>query len=79
LDAIAALPGQWEQIVAGLTPADLGRRLLPNTWSIGEYIDHVREVLFGMRFVLDIATTNSGMSWATFPSLALIRNPARLT
>ena len=29
-------------------------------WSIAEYADHVREVLFGMRFVLDTALTFDG-------------------
>jgi hypothetical protein len=67
LDAIAALPAQWQQIVVGPTPADLGRRLLPNTSSIGEYIDHVREVLFGMRFVLDVVTTNPGTDLGDAP------------
>jgi DinB superfamily len=29
-------------------------------WSIAEYVDHVREVLFGMRFVLDTAVGQPG-------------------
>jgi hypothetical protein len=29
-------------------------------WSIGEYIDHVRETTFGMRFILDVAVDNPG-------------------
>jgi hypothetical protein len=29
-------------------------------WSIGEYVDHVREVLFGMRFLLDIVLAQPG-------------------
>src|SRR5690349_3107825 len=29
-------------------------------WSIAEYVDHVREVLFGMRFVLDTALAEPG-------------------
>jgi hypothetical protein len=29
-------------------------------WSIAEYADHVREVLFGMRFLLDSAVTTPG-------------------
>ena len=29
-------------------------------WSIAEYVDHVREVLFGMRFVLDTTLAEPG-------------------
>jgi hypothetical protein len=29
-------------------------------WSIAEYADHVREVLFGMRFLLDTALSQPG-------------------
>jgi len=29
-------------------------------WSIAEYADHVRRVLFGMRFLLDTAVTQPG-------------------
>jgi hypothetical protein len=36
-------------------------------WSIGEYTDHVREVLFGMRFVLDSAAADSGIDLGDAP------------
>ena len=60
LRAISDLPGRWSDAVARLTDADLRRRPIPTMWSIAEYVDHVREVLFGMRFLLDTAIKNPG-------------------
>jgi hypothetical protein len=60
LCAISDLPGRWSDAVARLTDADLGRRPIPTMWSIAEYVDHVREVLFGMRFLLDTGIKNPG-------------------
>jgi hypothetical protein len=37
-------------------------------WSIAEYADHVREVLFGMRFLLDTATSQPGTDLGDSPS-----------
>jgi hypothetical protein len=36
-------------------------------WSIAEYVDHVREVLFGMRFLLDTAVHDPGTDLAEPP------------
>ena len=55
VSAIADLPGRWSDAVAGLTDADLRRRPIRSMWSIAEYVDHVREVLFRMRVLLDTA------------------------
>jgi DinB superfamily len=60
VSGIADLPGRWSDAVAGLTDADLQRRPIPTMWSIAEYVDHVREVLFGMRFLLDTAVNDPG-------------------
>ena len=60
LIAIADLPTRWSRAVTGLQLEDLLRRPVPGTWSIAEYVDHVREVLFGMRFVLDSAVAQPG-------------------
>lgn len=43
------------------------RRPITETWSIAEYTDHVREVLFGMRFVLDSAITQPGIELGEIP------------
>ena len=37
-------------------------------WSIAEYTDHVREVLFGMRFLLDTAISKPGTDLGDSPS-----------
>jgi len=58
--AISALPRRYSDAVAGLQAADLQRRPIPTMWSIAEYVDHVREVLFGMRFLLDSALADPG-------------------
>ena len=36
-------------------------------WSIAEYADHVREVLFGMRFLLDTAISQPGTDLGESP------------
>ena len=61
MDAIARLPAQWSDALAGLGSDALGRRPFPEMWSIAEYADHVREVLFGMRFLLDSAVSQPGV------------------
>jgi hypothetical protein len=55
LEGIGQLPVQWREAVAGLQAHELQRRPIPEMWSIAEYTDHVREVLFAMRFMLDSA------------------------
>jgi DinB superfamily len=60
VSAIAELPGRWSQAVDGLSQSDLRRRPITSMWSIAEYTDHVREVLFGMRFLLDTAVSDPG-------------------
>jgi hypothetical protein len=60
LAAVAGLPPRWRRAIAGLDADRLRRRPLPGTWSIAEYTDHVRETIFGMRFVLDVALADPG-------------------
>jgi DinB superfamily len=36
-------------------------------WSIAEYVDHVREVLFGMRFLMDTALSDAGTDLGDSP------------
>jgi hypothetical protein len=62
-DAVAAineLRARWSEAIDGVTAPDLRRRPIPSMWSIAEYTEHVREVLFGMRFLLDTALTAPG-------------------
>jgi hypothetical protein len=73
--AIVALPARWSTAVAGLPDADLQRRPIPTMWSIAEYIDHVREVLFGMRFLLDTAVGNPGTDLGDPPEPAFDPEP----
>ena len=65
--AIQRLPSQWTTAVAGLTPSDQLRRPIRQMWSIAEYADHVREVLFGMRFLLDTAISQPGTDLGESP------------
>ena len=46
---------RWPPVVTGVAEVDLGRRLVRDTWSIAEYVDHVRETMFVMRFLLEVA------------------------
>jgi DinB superfamily len=61
VEAIRQLPVLWADAVDGLGTADARRRVQADTWSIAEYTDHVREVLFIMRFVLDRAIEGPGV------------------
>jgi hypothetical protein len=60
LGAIARLPDEWRDAVEGVSPTDLARRPIAGTWSIAEYLDHVREVLFAMRFLVETALDEPG-------------------
>ncbi len=60
LAAVAALPDRWRDAVRGLDANQINDRPFPSMWSIGEYSDHIRETIFGMRFLLDTATTTPG-------------------
>ncbi len=60
IEAVAARPSRWRDSVSGLSSDELHRRPVAQMWSIAEYVDHVREVLFGMRFVLDTVLAEPG-------------------
>lgn len=68
LAAIAGLPTRFANAVAGLSSDDLLLRPVDGQWSIAEYADHVREVLFGMRFMLDMTLTEPGTDLGESPS-----------
>jgi hypothetical protein len=67
VSAIARLPAAWSDAVDGLSRHDARRRPLPAMWSIAEYVDHVREVLFGMRFLLETALSEPGADLGAAP------------
>ena len=60
IGAVVGLPARWVEAVSGLTSNDSHRRPVADMWSVAEYADHVREVLFSMRFLLDIAVARPG-------------------
>lgn len=65
--AISGLPDRWSDVLDGLSLAELQRRPRPTMWSIAEYVDHVRETLFGMRFLLNTALNSSGADLGDTP------------
>jgi uncharacterized damage-inducible protein DinB len=67
LAILAELPKRWADAIARLDDRDLVRRPIAAMWSIAEYTDHVREVIFGMRFVLDVALTAPGTNLGLSP------------
>lgn len=67
IDAICELPAQWREAIGGISHVDCIQRPIADTWSIAEYTDHVREVLFGMRFLLDSATSDPGLDLGASP------------
>jgi hypothetical protein len=78
ISAIAGLPAQFANAVAGLRSDDLLRRPVDGQWSIAEYADHVREVLFGMRFLLDVAVTQPGIDLGDSPSSPFEPEPRQI-
>ncbi|MBF6557759.1 MAG: DinB family protein [Acidimicrobiales bacterium] len=76
--AIQRLPLQWTTAVAGLTPSDQLRRPVHQMWSIAEYADHVREVLFGMRFLLDTAISQPGTDLGESPPQQFASQPRQI-
>ena len=76
--AIAALPGRWREATEGLSDDDARRRPIAETWSVAEYADHVREVLFSMRFVLDSAASNPGIDLGSSPEASFDPEPRLL-
>jgi hypothetical protein len=73
--ALDDLPPRFANAVAGLTPDELFRRPVDGQWSIAEYADHVREVLYGMRFLLDTAVAQPGTDLGESPSTRLQPEP----
>ena len=47
-------------------------------WSIAEYTDHVREVLFGMRFLLDTAISQPGTDVGQSPPALFASQPRKI-
>ena len=62
----------------GLTPKDQLRRPLDQMWSIAEYTDHVREVLFGMRYLLDTAISQPATDLGESPPSQFDSQPRQI-
>lgn len=75
LGAIEQLPHRWVAAVAGLGHEECRHRPIAAMWSIAEYTNHVREVLFGMRFVLDSAVADPGVDLGQPPEAAFPTTP----
>ncbi len=67
LEEIGRLGTQWAEALAGSSPDELRHRPITDMWSIAEYTDHVREVLFAMRFALDSAVADPGIDLGAPP------------
>jgi hypothetical protein len=78
IPSIQRLPLQWTTAVAGLTPSDPLRRPVHQKWSIAEYADHVRELLFGMRFLLDPAISQPGTDLGESPPQPFASQPRQI-
>jgi hypothetical protein len=58
--AIADLPRRCTEAVRGLGGQELLDRPVAGMWSVAGYCDHIREVLFALRFVVRVALDESG-------------------
>ena len=67
IEAVVGLPARWVEALSGVSSDDSHRRPIADMWSIAEYTDHVREVLFGMRFLLDVAVAQPGADLGEAP------------
>jgi Protein of unknown function (DUF664) len=76
--AIRRLPLQWIAGVAGLTPTDQLRRPVHQMCSIAESADHVREVLFAIRFLLDTAISQPGTDLGESPQPQFDSQPRQI-
>jgi hypothetical protein len=76
--AIRGLPFQWNDAVAGLSPKDELRRPVDLMWSIAEYTDHVREVIFGMRFLIATAISQPGTDLGQSPPSQFASQPRQI-
>jgi hypothetical protein len=65
---IGRIPDRWVGALRAVPPADAGRRPIAGMWSIAEYVDHVRETFFGMRFVVDTALDAPGTDLGAPPT-----------
>lgn len=61
------VPAVIEAAYEGLADELLAVRPDATTWSIGEYVDHVREVAFGNRFAIDLAVSQPGTDVGNAP------------
>ncbi len=55
----------------GLDEEVMAKRPDPETWSIGEYVDHVRDVAFAARFVIESALAEPGVDLGEPPDMGL--------
>jgi hypothetical protein len=78
VDAIAQLPDRCTAAIDGLDDADLQRRPIPDSWSIAEYLDHMRETTFGMRFLLATALETPGTDLGEPPVSPFDPEPRRV-
>jgi DinB superfamily len=78
LEALLELPSRWAIAVSGLTFRDANRRPVPEMWSIAEYADHVREVLFGMQFLLETAISQPGADVGASPESRFDAEPRQI-
>ena len=78
LSTLQALPARFVDATGGLSSEQLLRRPVEGRWSIAEYVDHVREVLFGMRFVLDSLIAEPGTDLGEAPSSTFQPEPRQI-
>ncbi len=67
VNTIRYLPVLARHAVAGLSPELASQRPTPAVWSIAEYTEHLREMVFGNRFMIDLALENPGVDLGAAP------------
>jgi MOSC domain-containing protein YiiM len=75
LTTVGILRVLWDLHVEGVDERVLQTRPSPDRWSIAEYADHVRETLFGARFLVDSALGSPGIDLGDAPATRLDATP----
>ncbi len=72
------IPAVLRASIEGLDDEALHARPTPDTWSIAEYVDHVRESAFGNRFAIETILAEPGVDLAKPPEAAVDEVPKRV-
>lgn len=72
------IPAVLGHAIEGLDDKSLHHRPSRSTWSIAEYVDHVREVAFGNRMAIELALADPGVDLGDPPDVGITSEQKRV-